>query len=225
MPLCRLPPLLDFRNLPDPRQVEPVRPVLSIITATTPDRVQWATNTMETIRHQRCQRPHQPTEHLLICDGHSPVLRGRCQDNECRYIRLSAGPHHDYGASAHQRGIEHAIGEWVCFWDDDNVYFSHALEAVLDAIRFPGDIHVLQTRHYGDGQRCRVIPPASWRPPEFMHAGIDTMCLVVKREFALRESWIDSHLGERGSDFRWLQRLSRHNPQVQFWPIEIGAHS
>lgn len=201
------------------------KPRLSIITATTPDRVQWATNTMETIARLRRQHPGDSTEHLLVCDDHSPVLRGRCKDNDCRYISLPDGPHRDFGATAHQMGIEHAIGEWVCCWDDDNVYYPHALEAVLDVIQCPTDIHVLQTRHYGDGQRCRVIPPSSWRPPEFMHACIDTMCLVVRREFALQESWIDNRLGERGSDFRWLQRISHHNPQVRFWPIEIGAHT
>ncbi len=200
-------------------------PKLSIITATTPDRVQWATNAMETIGHQRMVRPAGQTEYLLVCDGHSPVLQGRCKDNSCRYIRLPNGPHHDYGATAHQLGSEHAIGEWLCFWDDDNVYYPHALETVLDAIGCDSDIHVLQTRHYGDGQRCRVIPPNHWQPPEFMHAEVDTMCLVARREFALQESWIDNHLGQRGSDFRWLQRLSQHNPKIAFWPTEIGAHT
>ncbi len=200
-------------------------PLLSIITATTQDRVQWATNAMETIQHQRRQRPHYQTEHLLVCDGHSPVLQGRCKDNDCRYVRLRNGPHHDYGATAHQWGLEHVQGKWGCFWDDDNVYYPHALEAIMDALRFDADIHVLQTRHYGDGQRCRVIPPASWRPPEFVHAEVDTMCLVVRREFALQESWIDDQRGQCGSDFRWLQRLAKHNPQVRFWPIEIGAHT
>lgn len=225
MPLCGLPPLLDLRDIPDPQQEETANPRLSIITATTPDQLQWATNSMETIHHQRLKQKFQRTEHLLVCDGHSATLRGRCKDNDCRYVTLPDGPHCDFGATAHQMGIEHTIGEWICFWDDDNVYYPHALQTVLDAIRCDADIHVQQTRHYGDGQRYRVIPPSSWRPPEFVHACIDTMCLVVRREFAMRESWIDNHLGERGSDFRWMQRLSLHKPHVRFWPIEIGAHT
>ncbi len=109
MPLCGLPPLLDLRDIPDPQPEDPANPRLSIFTATTPDRVQWATNSMEPIHHQRLKQKSQRPEHLLVCDGHSATLRGRCKDNDCRYVTLPNGSHHNFEATAHEMGIEHAI--------------------------------------------------------------------------------------------------------------------
>lgn len=192
---------------------------LSIITATTPERSQWATAAMEQIAWQRrnCRR----SEHLLVCDGSSSLLRGRAPDCHCRYIEIPDGPHRDYGATAHQRGLESARGEYVVFWDDDNVYYPHAVETALKTTARLPDLAILQVRHYGDDQRFRVLPAAKL----LQHGDIDTLCLVVRRRFALRASWIDDQLGERGSDWRWLTRLRALKPRVAWVPITIGAHT
>lgn len=120
--------------------------------------------------------------------------------------------HHDYGASAHDTGIEAAAGEYVCFWDDDNLYHPHALTALFCTAQHH-DIGIVCTQLNG-----RTIPGS-----RAIQAGdIDTMCLGVRRELAAQIKWADG--GGRYSDFRWISKVAKLAKTINYSPIIIGEH-
>lgn len=120
--------------------------------------------------------------------------------------------HNDYGASARDLGILEANGEYLVFWDDDNIYYPHAL--VSQYITANGfDIGIVRTNHQN------IIIPTK----NHIKAGdIDTMCLCVKKELSVREKWSNS--GGRYSDYRWLSKLLKYDPKVNYSKIIIGHH-
>jgi len=128
----------------------------------------------------------------------------------CQVIRRIMA--HDYGASAKDHGLRLACGDYVVFWDDDNLYHEYALQAQYVA-SIGHDIGIVQTIHHG-----RVIPYAH----HIKLGDIDTMCLCVKRELAIKEFWSDG-LG-RGSDYRWVSKLLRYNPSINYSDTVIGIH-
>src|SRR5690348_13504424 len=93
-------------------------------------------------------------EHLVVSDGPDEAARIVAARHGARFIeRPQTGGLK--GALAKNDGIAAARGEYVCFWDDDNRYESHAL-ATLYAAAYGCDIGVVRTWHR-DG-RPRVIP-------------------------------------------------------------------
>jgi len=120
--------------------------------------------------------------------------------------------HGDYGAAARDVGITEAKGEYLVFWDDDNIYYQHALVSQYSAAQ-GFDIGIVRTKHQN-----LIIPTAN----NIKAGDIDTMCLCVKRELAARERWATN--GGRYSDYRWLSKLLKHNPIVNYSKVIIGHH-
>lgn len=120
--------------------------------------------------------------------------------------------HNDWGAAARDVGILEANGDYVVFWDDDNIYYSHAL--VSQYITANGfDIGIVRTKHQN-----LIIPTAN-----VVEAGdIDTMCICVRKEMAVREKWATG--GGRYSDYRWISKLLNHKPTINYSKIVIGQH-
>ena len=70
-----------------------------------------------------------------------------------------------------------ACGEYLCFWDDDNCYFPHAL-ATLYAAAYGVDVGVVHVLHDEQGQRR--LMPAKWEGASPSKARSDTMCFCVR---------------------------------------------
>lgn len=192
---------------------------LTVITATCQRPAQLA-NCLAQFRQQsvgslRC-------EHLVVSDGVDPQARSLCQQFGARYIERPA-PGGQWGSLARDAGIQEAAGRYVCFWDDDNLYEPHAL-ACLYSVAFDGEIGVVQT-HY----RCRTQPgqiniPRLWSGT-FQKGDVDTMCVCVRRELALTETWEQSPTPTQPTtDWHWLRRLEQHQPRIRFVPLVIGWH-
>lgn len=128
----------------------------------------------------------------------------------CHIFRQT--PHGDYGAAAHDRGVLEAKGDYVVFWDDDNLYYQHALVAVFATAR-KHDIGVVRVRHRG-----LVIPTQQG----FKAGDIDSMCFCVRRQLASTAKWADG--GGRYSDYRWISKVARVATTINFSPIIIGEH-
>lgn len=120
--------------------------------------------------------------------------------------------HNDYGATAKDRGIALASAQYLVFWDDDNIYYPHALVSqYLNATGF--DIGISKVVH----QNLTIPINRS------IDAGyIDTMCLCVKRTLAQKERW--SSVDGRYTDFRWVDKLSKHHPMINYSEVIIGQH-
>lgn len=182
---------------------------LSIITATW-NRPKWLRNCCEQVRQQSISGVNW--EHVIVSDGPDETAKQIAQDYSARFDALSQHVG-DRGASCNNLGIELARGRYVVFFDDDNIYYPHALSALYTSAQ-QVEIGVCQTRH-----RDRIIPPSPKEPLRF--GQVDSMCLCVKTEFARREQWPY----RRGStDWGWLERLLKHKPRIRITPMIIGEH-
>lgn len=119
------------------------------------------------------------------------------------------------GAYAKDYGISHAWGKYCAFCDDDNIYYSNALRD-LYAVASGHDIGI--ARAVIMGLSWRVIP----EEPVVRWANLDTMCLCVRRSLAMKARWSD-HQGT-GTDYAWVKKLLRFDPDINFGDAVVGEH-
>lgn len=197
----------------------PLEMDLTVITATCRRHAQLA-SCLSQFRNQslgdlRC-------EHLVVSDGIDPEARWLADEFGARYVERPE-PGGQWGSLARDLGIREARGQYVCFWDDDNLYHPHAI-ATLYATAFGDDIGVVQT-HY----RCRtrlgqITIPRRWSGT-FQPGDVDTMCVCLRRNLAARETWEQQPPPRRPTtDWHWLHRLERYQPTIRFVPQVIGRH-
>jgi glycosyltransferase involved in cell wall biosynthesis len=175
---------------------EPVH--LSIITAAT--RPAGLAQVVNDFKSQRIQGVS--FEHIIVLEGggFDNVSMG-----QARVIRQER--HDDFGATAKDVGIAAAIGEYVAFWDDDNVYYDHAVATIV-AATWGHDVGLYRCRYLN-----RMIPNS-----DKLEAGdVDTMCFCVRRELAKQVTWADG-LG-RYSDWRWINKIGK---KPNYVPVVIG---
>lgn len=119
------------------------------------------------------------------------------------------------GAYGKDLGISVSSADYVCFWDDDNVYYPNALRSIFEVSR-GADIGIARVLMMEFG--FKAIPKSD----EINYGDIDTMCLCVKRILAKKERWSD-HQG-KGTDYHWVSKLTKYNPSIRFANVEIGEH-
>ena len=73
----------------------------------------------------------QPLELILIDDGSSDNSSMICREYEARDKRIRYIRQENQGiAASRNRGLELARGEYVCFWDQDDIVVSRGLFAL-----------------------------------------------------------------------------------------------
>lgn len=123
------------------------------------------------------------------------------------------------GATVRDFGIKQAQGQYLCFWDDDNIYFPHAL-ATMYAIAHGHDLGIAQVLHVQ--QNYRAVPSQPALP--FRYGNIDTACYCVRRELALEAPGFDDGRKASGTDFRWGRQVEKLTSDIRVVPIVIGVH-
>jgi|HubBroStandDraft_1064217.scaffolds.fasta_scaffold02267_2 GT2 family glycosyltransferase len=160
-------------------------------------------------------------EHIVVSDGPDARARAIAAEHRARYM-VSIKPEQFARGEALARdvGLRYAKGDYVVFWDDDNEYTDNCIRTLFETAR-GYDIGIGQTIHCGGTAESRVIPedPQS----AFLFGHIDTMCLCVRRQAALRVRWADC-LGQYASDFIWVEGLRRTGATFRFRPAPIGVH-
>lgn len=121
-------------------------------------------------------------------------------------------PHHDCGANARDLGITQSTGKYLIFWDDDNIYYPHALATVF-SVANGFDIGVVKIRHRG------IVIPIN---KSFKAGDIDSMCFCVARHIATKVKWTDE--GGRFNDFRYITKTAGLATTINHSPIIIGEH-
>ena len=161
-------------------------------------------------------------EHLVVSDGVDPEVRWLAREFGARYVERPE-PGGQWGSLARDLGIREARGQYVCFWDDDNLYEPHAL-ATLFTAACGHDIGVLQTRYRCRTRLGQIIIPRRW-DGTFQRGDVDTMCICIRRDLASRETWEQRPPPQRPTtDWHWLHRIERYQPVIRFVPLVIGHH-
>ncbi|WP_437192091.1 glycosyltransferase family 2 protein [Planctomicrobium sp. SH527] len=160
------------------------------------------------------------SEQIVVSDGVDRHARGIAGQWGARFCEVPQ-PLGNAGAGAKDLGVREALGDYVCFWDDDNVYYPHALATLFAAVQ-GADIGVVRIQHRFRTRPGFVVLPRVWGG-EFRKGDVDTMCVCVRRSLALKELWADG-LPPPGTDWRWLRRLQRYQPVIRFVPVIIGVH-
>jgi len=192
---------------------------LTVITATCRRPVQLASCLAQ---FQKQSLGELRCEHLIVSDGVDPEARWLAGEFGARYVERSE-PGGQWGSLARDLGIREARGQYVCFWDDDNLYEPHAL-ATLFTAACGYDIGVVQTRYRCRTRLGQLTIPRRW-DGTFRAGDVDTMCICVRRDLAIREVWEQQPPPFRPTtDWHWLNRIERFRPQVRFVPMVIGRH-
>ena len=87
---------------------------------------------------------------FVIGDGTYPETRKLVQKYGIQYgyFELKDGPHHDWGATARNFGIEIAKKAYIAFMDDDDRYLPGAFKCIKTAIQtFPGHPFMFRMLH------------------------------------------------------------------------------
>lgn len=195
--------------------------VLDIITATW-KRPKELANVCQRVRRQSMPRGIR-LNHIIVSDGRDVRAEeiARMYGSEFAQLTNNTG---EAGIWAKQHGLEHfATGQYVCFWDDDNVYDDHAASVLL-ASAIGVDVGIVQTEHFDpNAAATRKVPLANWNlEPTF--GQIDTMCMCVRTEVARKVSWVNKEGTGGDSDFKWYKALRQVTDRVRFLPITIGVH-
>ena len=159
-------------------------------------------------------------EHLVVSDGVDPIARRQAVGPRVRYLERPKNGG-KFGAYAKDDGVRAALGEYVCFWDDDNWYFPHAL-ATLYAAVVTADVGLVRVEHLDRTTGRRVLLPRCWNGQPKL-GDIDTLNFCVRRSFALQEQWADCQQ-PRGTDFDWIRRIFARSPATQYVPLVVGRH-
>lgn len=147
---------------------------------------------------------YESEDHRLFDNVSSPLLH--------RAKIFKTKRNYDYGASAKDLGLLHALGNYVVFWDDDNIYFKHALASQY-ANAHGYDIGVSSAYHLN-----YIIPHTN----NIQAGDIDTINICVKKDLAKKALW--SNNGTKYSDYIYISRLLENKPSIRYSPIIVGHH-
>jgi hypothetical protein len=183
-------------------------PQLSVIVGS--DKRDWLANCMYQYHAQ--SRGSLETELIVVVEGREENFSSLKKWKSDKFICKPDKTMH--GCGAKDLGITLARGQYLCFWDDDNIYYPHAL-ATLYATAKGYDIGIVQV--YFQNVDFNILSPGT----ELGLGLCDTMNFCVRRELALQEKWL-TNPPTPTNDWNWMSRLLTRNPTVRHVDISIG---
>lgn len=196
---------------------------LSVITPTL-DRPKLLTHCLRQFRQQVYQGIE--VEHIIVADGPGNAMANWITSITAYKSRYIEAPEFtgSYGGRARDIGIEVSLGDYICFFDDDNLFEPHAL-ASLYATAHGFDVGICQVKIIDFDNCGEALIPEAHRNFEPRIGFIDGMCLCVRREVAIRFPWyLPQEHNIQHDDFNWVKRMWEAGVSFNFVPIIIGAH-
>ena len=175
------------------------------------------------IHQVKAQRTSFPVRHIVVCDGPSELAAMICQyfGVTCLAIEKETDKIDSRGHLARDVGLMNAKTEFVCFWDDDNLYYEHALQTLYDATQ-GHDIGVCNIQYLYKEEPPNLFQlPADWQGV-FELGRIDTMNVMLRTSLARQQTWAQHKVYE--GDYLYLKSLEAYNPKINYVPELIGIH-
>ena len=169
-------------------------------------------------------------EHIVVSDGIDREVENICKYYKinCFCIEKETNTGNSKGHAARDKGINLAKGDYIALWDDDNIYFPHALNDLYEASN-GYDIGVcdvlLKLKSAAPTEKERIdndiykIIPQNWQG-QFIIRNIDTMNVMTKKKSASLALWTESKKYE--GDFYWLEKLADKGCSVNYVSKTIG---
>ena len=155
-------------------------------------------------------------EAIVVDDGSTPEFGERIQAlvtslDDSRFSVIRYQPNRN-GAYARNRGIEAARGEYICLLDSDDEWFPEKLERINQALEVEPHWQVVHHPYQNviHGERSAPFPRQARRADESVAeysfctnrvGGIQSSCLIVKRELAQQVRFNDKLRGHQDWDF------------------------
>ena len=191
--------------------VETTPPTLTVVIPTIGRRT--LARTLASIRSQALLAGD---EVLLVCDGDFPDSRRVWSESGLagRMLWIDGGPSRDWGMTARTRGIEQAVGEWLLFMDDDDVYLPGAFAAIRQALFLaPRRPHLFRMRSVH--ARGGLI----WGHREVKCGNVSTQCFGVPNDHARMGRWSPRYEG----DYDFIASTLLHYAEGPVWREEVIA--
>ena len=208
---------------PAAARAEPRDCVVTVITPTFRRDPRVVSRCLDCVRLQTLADVEQ-----LVCSDGAPEpqiasLVGGLGDARVTYHHTIGKKPGDYGNTVRSEMLARAAGEFVFFFDDDNLILPHYLERMVGAIRESGkDFAVCRVVHFGP-----LNPDAVGSPPQVLRGDpvklhhVDTLQVVARTE-AMREVGWDTEHGYL-ADGHTLQALGEKFEHVEV-PEVLGFH-
>jgi len=159
--------------------------------------------------------PEEPLVRELVATVADPRVEYHCTGQET--------PPGDFGNSVRKAMLERATGEYVLFFDDDNVIMPTYLEHMVAALRQSGrDFAVCKVMHFGPLNEAALgRPPVvlEGEPVKLYH--VDPLQVLAKREAMQAVGWDTDH--GYVSDGYTLEELGRRFSHVHVDEV-LGVH-
>jgi len=159
----------------------------------------------------------QPGDELIIVgdthDGALPHVAAWCAAHGAQYLAHDAG-HHCWGHCQINHGMRHALGDYLVFNDDDDVFAPQALTAIRRAIAQQAAPRVLLFKFYA--ARLGRTLPERYAVEE---SAIGGHCIVPPNDGARLGQWGCRY----GGDFDFIQTTLAHWPDGPAWFDDVIA--
>jgi hypothetical protein len=154
-------------------------------------------------------------ELLVVVDGPMAVELGEARNWPfTRVVRLPDGPHHDWGSTAHSRGMRLARGDWLAWMDDDDAMTKEGIAHIKKRISEGPYVPHIFRQHYP------IHGNIIWHEREVRCGNIGTGCLCIPNV----SGKLGHHDGFHGEDYRFLLSTLEHYPEGPVWREEVIQH-
>ena len=191
------------------------KPLVTIITPT------WNRPNDVLERNIRCvnSQTYENWEHVICSDGYEERVEElvREDNNPKRTYKKMDKHYNNYANEIRQKCLEEANGDYIVFYDDDNVIFPHFIEKMLGKLQeAPEDtaFTICHIIHLGPVPERLGEPPIVLTGQPVIPGNIDSLQVIIKKQALLDIGGWDIETGYMADGYTY-QRLAEKYDYVE----------
>jgi glycosyltransferase involved in cell wall biosynthesis len=181
-------------------------------------RTEWLVRAVKSVLGQS----YAPLEAIVVIDGPDPATANRLEQLTDARVKVLPLAKNAGGAEARNLGVQMALGEWVAFLDDDDVWMPGKLEQQMKvAVALPVPYPVVSSRVLARSpEKERILPRRLYSADEdvseylfcrqnlaYGDGMLQTSTLLTKRDLLLEAPFAKEL--KRHHDWDWILRIGR----------------